>query len=51
MNAGDWQQALEYAACEREVAARLHSRERLAWTYLGYFTFLRCVGRYESGRA
>jgi serine/threonine protein kinase len=34
MNAGDWQQALEYAAREREIAARLHSRERQAWTYL-----------------
>jgi tetratricopeptide (TPR) repeat protein len=34
VNAGDWQKALEYAACEREIAARLHSRERQAWTYL-----------------
>ena len=34
MNAGDWQKALEYAAREREIAARLHSRERQAWTYL-----------------
>jgi tetratricopeptide (TPR) repeat protein len=34
MNMGDWQQALEFAALERELAARLHSRERLAWTYL-----------------
>jgi tetratricopeptide (TPR) repeat protein len=34
MNAGDWQVALEYATREREIAARLHSRERQAWTYL-----------------
>jgi tetratricopeptide (TPR) repeat protein len=34
VNAGDWQQALEHAAREREVVARLHSRERQAWTYL-----------------
>jgi len=34
MNEGDWQQALEYAAREREIAARLHSRERQAWTYM-----------------
>jgi tetratricopeptide (TPR) repeat protein len=34
MNAGDWQKALEYAAREREIAARLHSRERQAWTYM-----------------
>ena len=34
INAGDWQKALEYAAREREIVARLHSRERQAWTYL-----------------
>jgi tetratricopeptide (TPR) repeat protein len=34
MNVGDWQKALEYAAREREIAARLHSRERQAWTYM-----------------
>jgi ATP/maltotriose-dependent transcriptional regulator MalT len=34
MNAGDWQKALEYAAHEREIAARVHSRERYAWTYM-----------------
>ena len=34
MNAGDWQKALEYAAREREIVARLRSRERQAWTYL-----------------
>ena len=34
MNAGDWQKALEFAAREREIAARVHSRERHAWTYM-----------------
>jgi tetratricopeptide (TPR) repeat protein len=34
VNAGDWEKALEYAACEREIVTRLHSRERQAWTYL-----------------
>ncbi|MEO6323464.1 MAG: AAA family ATPase [Thermoanaerobaculia bacterium] len=29
-----WVKGLEYAGLEREVVARLHSRERLAWTYL-----------------
>jgi tetratricopeptide (TPR) repeat protein len=34
VNAGDYQSALIYATREREIAARLHSRERHAWTYL-----------------
>jgi tetratricopeptide (TPR) repeat protein len=34
MNAGDWQSALQHATHEREIATRLHSRERQAWTYL-----------------
>jgi serine/threonine protein kinase/tetratricopeptide (TPR) repeat protein len=34
VNMGDWEKSLEYAAREREIAARLHSRERQAWTYL-----------------
>lgn len=34
VNAGDWEKALEHAACEREIVARLHSRERQGWTYL-----------------
>jgi serine/threonine protein kinase/tetratricopeptide (TPR) repeat protein len=34
VNLGDWQKALEYAAREREIAERLHSRERRAWTYI-----------------
>lgn len=34
VNAGDWQDALEHAQHEREIVARLHSRERQGWTYL-----------------
>jgi tetratricopeptide (TPR) repeat protein len=33
-SSGDWKMGLEYAAREREIAAKLHSRERLAWTYM-----------------
>lgn len=31
---GAWNEALEYAGYEREIAAKLHSRERQAWTYM-----------------
>lgn len=31
-HSGAWEKGLEYAAKEREVAARIHSRERRAWT-------------------
>ncbi len=31
---GAWEKSLEYAAREREIAARLRSRERQAWTHL-----------------
>ena len=31
---GAWREALGYAETEREIAARIHSRERLAWTYV-----------------
>jgi tetratricopeptide (TPR) repeat protein len=34
VNIGDWEKALEYAAREREIASKLHSRERQGWTYL-----------------
>jgi len=34
INVGDWQKALEFAFCERDIVTRLHSRERQAWTYL-----------------
>ena len=30
INAGDWQKALEFAFCERDIVTRLHSRERQA---------------------
>ncbi len=33
-NRGDHEAALQYAMREREIAAKLHSRERRAWTYL-----------------
>jgi tetratricopeptide (TPR) repeat protein len=52
MNAGDWELALGYAAHEREIAARLHSRERQAWTYLvtslSYMTSDRSPGDLQS---
>ena len=31
---GSWEEGLGYAAKEREIAARIHSRERQAWTHL-----------------
>jgi len=34
INRGEHEAALEYATREREIAAKLHSRERRAWTYL-----------------
>lgn len=34
MHTGAWQKGLEYADREREIAGRLHSRERQAWTNL-----------------
>jgi tetratricopeptide (TPR) repeat protein len=51
INAGDWQKALEYATHEREIVARLHSRERKAWTYL--VTSLSCSasGDFRSAEA
>jgi tetratricopeptide (TPR) repeat protein len=33
-NRGDHKDALQFAMREREIATRLHSRERRAWTYL-----------------
>ena len=32
-NSGDWSAGLQYAEREREIAARLHSRERRGWTH------------------
>ena len=34
MNTGQWREGIEYAEREREIARRLHSRERHAWTHL-----------------
>ena len=31
---GRWHDALAHAATERAIAERIHSRERLAWTYM-----------------
>ncbi len=31
---GAWREALEHARIEREIAGRLHSRERVTWTHL-----------------
>jgi hypothetical protein len=31
---GEWREGLGYAAREREIIARIHSRERQAWTHL-----------------
>lgn len=31
---GLWRESLEYASHEREIAAKLHSRERQSWTYM-----------------
>src|SRR5262249_16870469 len=35
---GEWEKGLEYGVIEREIASRIHSRERLAWSgwYTGY---------------
>ncbi len=34
LNTGNWEEGLEYATIEREIAGRIHSRERKAWTHL-----------------
>ncbi len=44
VNAGDWKSALEFAALEREIAARMHSRERQCWVHL-----VTCVSYLLSG--
>jgi len=31
---GEWEKGFEYAASERELATRIHSRQLFAWTYL-----------------
>ena len=49
MGQGNWQQALEFAASEREIAAKLHSRERLGWTYMVTSLSHIALGRPEAG--
>jgi tetratricopeptide (TPR) repeat protein len=34
VSTGEWKEGLVYAEREREIARRMHSRERLAWTYM-----------------
>jgi tetratricopeptide (TPR) repeat protein len=34
VSTGEWREGLAYADREREIAGRMHSRERLAWTHL-----------------
>jgi tetratricopeptide (TPR) repeat protein len=46
---GNWQQSLEFAASEREIAAKLHSRERLGWTYMVTSLSYIALGRAEAG--
>jgi tetratricopeptide (TPR) repeat protein len=46
---GNWQQALEFAASEREIAAKLHSRERLGWTYMVTSLSYIALGQPEAG--
>ncbi|HJZ69112.1 MAG TPA: protein kinase [Blastocatellia bacterium] len=38
VHTGEWEKGLEYGVAEREIANRMHSRERLAWAamYTGY---------------
>ncbi|HEX5044307.1 MAG TPA: protein kinase [Candidatus Polarisedimenticolaceae bacterium] len=46
---GAWEAGLEYAEKERVLAARLHSRERRAWTYIVTGTCNLLLGRVERG--
>src|SRR6185369_11633282 len=46
---GAWNAALEYAEKERAIAARIHSRERRAWTYLVTGTCNLLLGQIEKG--
>jgi tetratricopeptide (TPR) repeat protein len=54
----EWQAAFDAAVKEREIANRIHSRERLAWTYmytgasyLGIHEYARAVDELRSGIA
>jgi tetratricopeptide (TPR) repeat protein len=45
---GAWKAGLEYAEKERILAARMHSRERLAWTYIVTGTCRLLLGEVET---
>jgi tetratricopeptide (TPR) repeat protein len=46
---GAWEEALDYAAREREIAMRLHSKERLTWVSLYEGTSLLNLGQFARG--
>ncbi len=48
VHAGTFEAGLEYAAHEREIATRLHSRERQAWTHLVVAQCYLLLGRTEE---
>jgi tetratricopeptide (TPR) repeat protein len=48
VHAGNYEAGLEYAAREREIAARLHSRERRAWSHVVVAQCNLFLGRVEE---
>jgi len=48
---GEWNEALQFATREREIAARLHSSERLGWTYMVTSLSHIALGRPELGES
>jgi tetratricopeptide (TPR) repeat protein len=51
VGSGRWREGLEYAAREREIADRLHSRERWAWSRLYAGDCARLLGDTERAEA
>ena len=47
VSTGEWEKGLEHAASERQVVARIHSRERQAWTHLVAGFCSGNLGRFE----
>ena len=47
VSSGEWEKGLEYASAEREIAARIHSRERAGWTHLVAGLCLTWLGDFE----
>ena len=45
---GDWEDALEFARIEQDIAGRVHSRERLGWSHYYEGIGLRHLGRLEA---